>query len=96
MVANSSGRASSDDYVVNVNKKIHRDCFIIEVEKRCIRQRVSKARVKEEPFELVVPRTWGLLEAIDWFLELADKIRTIFIHKAWGLLHVDIFFNGTL
>jgi hypothetical protein len=38
--------------------------------------------------ETGVPGSWGLLKTVDRFVELANIVRSGWILKSWGLLHV--------
>ena len=67
-----------------------------EDEERGVTLRSSESNGCDEHLEAAIPSLWGLLEAIESFVELADITRTNQINKARGVAGSKQFIDSTM
>jgi hypothetical protein len=88
--------SGGDDDVIHINKYVGKLLSMAINEEGHVRLGGDEAKPMHKVGDVLVPCTWGLLEAVERPVEMTDVVRTAGGNKAWGLLIVDLLVKSAM
>jgi hypothetical protein len=90
-LGNKSMRRDTKDYIIHIYLNQKGVSALLEEEQSLIYGTHPKTLIKQEGFQMLIPGSWGLFQAIQSFIEFKNIVRKLRIFKARGLSHINLF-----